>query len=133
MNENKVVITGINELHAEKLRLRLSEREQRIALKSRVNGPSAIFASGRAFFTTKANSHDDILSLVSRFVLPFTLNGTLFRHSGILIKALVGLALQKVSCYITTGTAESLFTKAKSLLRGWFHHSKNSNFLSNIN
>ncbi len=69
--------------------------------------------------------HPDIVKLVSRFAIPFTLNKTVFRHSNFLVKALVGLVSQKAAGFVTEDKAESLLTKGKALFNHFFHKEKN--------
>jgi demethoxyubiquinone hydroxylase (CLK1/Coq7/Cat5 family) len=57
----------------------------------------------------------DLVGLISRFVLPFTLNKTIFRKSGFIVKAIVGLVSQKASHFISEDTVVGLWDKVKGL------------------
>ena len=120
-----VPVRNINDLRLEIERLRAVEREQSIALGRRFSSPSALFSTIFSLFSgsdgaggTKTGGFfdQDIISLLSRFVLPFTLNKTLFRNSNFLIKTLVGLVSQKASHFITEDSVTGIWNKIKSFL-----------------
>ena len=119
-------IRNITDLRVEISRLKDVEREQAVALGKRFNGPGAILSSVVSMFSGspagegKSVFDQDIAGLISRFVLPFTLNKTIFRNSNFIVKALVGLVSQKISHFITEdgivglwGKVTSLFNKVK--------------------
>jgi hypothetical protein len=117
-------ITNISDLQAEIFRLKSLEKHQAVALKARVNSPSAIFSTVLTLFPRSNDTdgikntsifHPDIISLISRFVIPLTLNKTLFKHSNFLVKALVGLVSQKASNYVNEDAVSGIWDKAKAL------------------
>ncbi|WPU98802.1 hypothetical protein SNE26_22565 [Mucilaginibacter sp. cycad4] len=117
-------ITNISDLQAEIFRLKTLENQQAIALKARVNSPSALFSTALTLFPRSNDTdgikntsffHPDILNLISRFVIPLTLNKTLFKHSNFLVKTLVGLVSQKASNYVNEDTVGGIWDKAKAL------------------
>ena len=120
-----IPVKNIFDLQSEIIRLEKAKQEQEIVLKQRFSSPSAIFASVKSIFpkgpqgesTGAASSlfSPDILSLVSRFVLPLALNKTLFKKSGFIVKTLVGLASQKASSYISEDSVTSVWGRVKSL------------------
>jgi len=119
-------IRNINDLRSEISRLQVVEQEQRTDLGQRFRSPGAVFSTIISLFHNPANAEGhresgffdkDIVSLISRFLLPFTLNKTIFRNSGFIIKTLVGLVSQKASGFITEDTVVSLWDKAKSLFK----------------
>jgi hypothetical protein len=119
-------IRNIDDLHGEIFRLKEQEREQSIALGQRFKSPSAIFSTVASLFHNPANAdgtksssffNQDIIGLLSRFLLPLTLNKTIFRNSGFVVKAIVGLVSQKASHFITEDTVVSLWEKASSLFK----------------
>ncbi|BAU52219.1 hypothetical protein [Mucilaginibacter gotjawali] len=121
-----IPVRNIDDLRNEISRLKGVEQEQSIALSQRFRSPGAILSSIISIFHTPANADghkengffdQDIVSLISRFVLPFTLNKTVFRNSGFIIKTLVGLVSQKASNFITEDMVVSLWDKAKSLFK----------------
>jgi len=120
-----IAITNVDDLRSEINRLMISEDEQRVALGHRFSSPSALLASALTLFpkSTAAKSvmergmfHQDFVSLISRFVIPLTLNKTLFRSSGFLVKLMVGLVSQKVSGYITGSAVEKLIKQGKDVI-----------------
>lgn len=110
------------ELHEEIVRLRALEQEQAIALKQRFSSPAAIFSSIYSLFPKPAAGerhsnifNQDFVSILSRFLLPLTLNKTIFRKSGFIVKTLVGLVSQKASGYINEDSVVGLWDKVKGL------------------
>ena len=122
-----LAINNATELRSEMQRLKTIGAEQKLALGERFSSPGAIFGTVRSLLpksegsTTGELLHPDIVNLVSRFAIPFTLNKTIFRHSNFLIKALVGLASQKAAGLLTEDSTVSLFSKAKVLLNQFLH------------
>jgi hypothetical protein len=117
-------IRNINDLQDEIARLKELKDEQGAVLKQRFNSPTAILASIYSLFSgssgsdgaTKSSIFDqDFVGLISRILLPFTLNKTLFRNSGFVVKALVGLVSQKASRFINEESVTNLWDKAKSI------------------
>lgn len=116
-------ITNSTDLRQEIIRLKGLETEQSEALKARFSSPMAIFSTLYSLFP-KSN-HDgesktnifnqDFVSIISRFLIPLTLNKTLFKNSGFLIKALVGLVSQKASGFINEDSVVSVWDKVKHL------------------
>ncbi|WP_214073692.1 hypothetical protein [Mucilaginibacter sp. dw_454] len=118
------------DLKNEIYRLKGLEREKGLEIRGRFNGPGAIFSTIMSVFGRHDPSisgpeggifQQDFLGILSRFVLPFALNKTLFRNSNFIIKALVGLVSQKASHYISEDSVESVWDKAKGLF-GKFGH-----------
>ena len=115
-------IRNIYHLESEISRLSLLEAEQKKALGKRFSSPSAIFSTALSLFP-KASAglkstglfNQDFLGLLSRLVLPFTLNKTIFRKSNFIIKALVGLISQKASHYVSEENIAGVWNKVKSL------------------
>lgn len=119
-----VQITSIDNLRLEIARLKGLEQEQAIAIRQHFSSTRAIFSTILSLFpkfslTEKpgdAGSGIDIIQLISSFVLPFTLNKTLFRRSNFLIKALVRLASQRASQYINKKNLGFVWDKIKSFI-----------------
>jgi hypothetical protein len=110
------------ELKEEIIRLRALEKEQSIAIQQRFSSPGAIFSTIYSLFPKPAGGENrtnifnqDFVSILSRFLIPLTLNKTIFRNSGFLIKTLVGLVSQKASGYINEDSVVGLWDKVKSL------------------
>ena len=117
-------IKNIDDLRIEISRLRGVEKEQSIALSKRFNTPSALFSTLLSLFPkspvadgekSQGFFNQDIVGLISRFILPFTLNKTIFRHSGFIVKTLVGIVSQKVSHFITEDSLIGLWDKVKTI------------------
>jgi len=119
-------IRNISDLRGEILRLKEVEQVQSIALGERFRSPGALLSTIVSLFRSPASADgekgsgffdQDIVGLISRFVLPFTLNKTIFRNSGFIVKMLVGLVSQKASHFITEDTLVSVVDKIKSLFK----------------
>ncbi len=117
-------IRSVNDLKDEIFRLKTLEGQQSIALKGRFSSPSAIFSSAMSLFPRSADSdgvrnpglfHPDIINLISRFVIPLTLNKTLFKNSNFLVKTLVGLVSQKASNYVNEDSVSGVWGTLKGL------------------
>ncbi|MBB6108423.1 hypothetical protein [Mucilaginibacter lappiensis] len=118
-----VSIKNITDLQEEIARIRIIEAQQGQELGKRFNSPSAIFASIMSLINS-GNRKDgddhpgifnqDFFGLLSRIVLPVTLNKTLFKRSNFLVKTLVGLVSQKASNYISSDAIHGLWDKVKS-------------------
>jgi hypothetical protein len=116
-----MTINNIDDLRDEIARLKAQKNVQEAAIKEHFASPKAIFQTLLAPFKgsdikESLFNHEDILSLVSRFFLPFALNKTFFRKSNFLIKALVGLVSQKASGFITQDNVTSIWDKIKSFI-----------------
>jgi hypothetical protein len=124
------------DLQNEILRLHALEQEQRLALKQRFSSVSATFSSVVSVFSGSGEEsskgggifNQDLVGLLSRIVLPFTLNKTLFRHSGFLMKTLVGLVSQKASHYISEDSVISIWDKAKGLFTNFLKKDKGTTY-----
>ena len=116
-------IKSINDLQEEIFRLKTVESQQSVALKARFSSPSAIFSSVMSLFPRAVDSegrghgvfHPDIINLVSRLVIPLTLNKTIFKNSNFLIKTLVGLVSQKASNYVNEDSVSGIWGTVKGL------------------
>jgi len=112
-------IRNIDDLHSEIARLKGLQIEQKTALSERFSSPSEIFSTAMSLFpkstATEGIKGQDMFGLLSRIVLPLALNKTLFRHSNFIIKAIVGLASQQVSHFISEDSVSGLWDKAKGL------------------
>jgi len=122
-------IRNIFELQAEIGRLKNLEHEQSVALKARFSSPGAMLSTAMSLFPKSATAdgiksaklfNQDFLGLISRFLLPLTLNKTLFRHSGFIVKTLVGIVSQKASNYISEDAVTGVWDKAKGLFGNLF-------------
>lgn len=122
---NIQVITNVQDLKSEIYRLRHLDQEQQTALVSRFSSPSAVFSTALTLFSRSGHAdsgagHRDYVSLFSRYLIPLTLNKTIFRHSNFLVKLLVGLVSQQAAGQVTESAATNAFRKGKSILMKLF-------------
>jgi hypothetical protein len=112
-------INNITDLRVEIARLRVVKTEQEIAIKQHFSSPMAIF---NTLFSSSDKDKggifkmDDLISMASRFVLPFALNKTIFRSSNFIVKTIVGLLSQKASGFINEKNLGSVWDKVKGII-----------------
>src|SRR3569833_1439307 len=111
-----VSISNIEELRVELVCLRLVKAEQGKAIARRFNSPMTSLATLYTMFPREEGVEDknsifnqDFFGLLSRILLPLTLNKTLFRNSNFLIKGLVSLVSQKASLLINEDSVMGLW------------------------
>ncbi len=121
------LIRNRSDLRTEIFRLQQAKFEKQIALKQHFNSPGAVIStvfgllgSGGESKSDDKEPKQDFVGFLSRFIIPLVLNNTLFRGSGFLMKALVGIASQKASSYVSSDTVTGVWDKAKGLLGGLF-------------
>jgi len=122
-----LTVKNVVDLQSEILRLEALKQNQEIVLKQRFSSPKAILASVKTLFPQSSDSSgapasavsslfsQDMLGLISRFVLPIALNKTLFKNSGFIIKTVVGILSQKASSYISEDSVTSVWGRVKSV------------------
>lgn len=117
-------IKSIHDLQDEIFRLKTVEDQQSVLLKARFSSPSAIFSSVLTLFPRSHDTdgiknpglfHPDIINLISRFVIPLTLNKTIFKHSNFIVKTLVGLVSQKASNYVNEDSVSGVWGTVKGI------------------
>ena len=122
-----ISINSASELHAEIARLRVLRQEQGAAIHARFSSPSATFSTIFSLFSRGDSSKgnifgQDIFGILSRFLLPLTLNKTIFRNSNFLVKGLISLLSQKASHFINEDNVTGLWHKIISLFEKKHQH-----------
>ena len=120
----ELAIKDITELRKEIANLQVIETQQSFIIKKRFNSPSAVLATVISLFAKEPGDkakhtnlfNKDLVSILSKIVLPFTLNRTIFRNSNFITKFLVNIASQRASSLITQNTVVSFWDKLKNLL-----------------
>ena len=121
-------INNIDELRAEIARLRLVKEAQGKALARRFDTPLTTLSTLYTIFPNKGDGEksgffqQDFVSLLSRIFLPITLNKTIFRNSGFLVKTLVSLLSQKASQFINEDTITGVWEKIMLLFEKKHEH-----------
>ena len=115
-----VLINNADDLKAEILRLRHLKDEQGEAVKARFSSPLTALSTIFSVFPKSIGNkndifHQDFIGVISRVILPLTLNKTLFRNSNFLIKGIVGFLSQKASHFISEDSVTGLWDKVKSV------------------
>lgn len=125
-----VPIKTIHDLRNEIVRLETLNVQQEATLKQRFSSPSAIYKSFLSLIpksSTTTNSgkpakfvglnaifNQDVVGLISRYLLPLTLNKTLFRGSGFITRSIVTFLSEKASGYINEESVTNGWDKVKS-------------------
>jgi hypothetical protein len=119
----------IEELQAEIGILKIKRNQQEIAIHEKFNGPGAIFKTMTSLFKSDSSKslfedifNQDIISNISRVLLPMLLNSSIFRGSGFVTKTLVTLFSQKAAKKVNMDVITSLIDKVK----GIFEKNKNA-------
>ncbi|RKR85304.1 hypothetical protein BDD43_5568 [Mucilaginibacter gracilis] len=121
-----VTINNATDLKLEIARLKQIKAGQETLLKRHFNSPRALLGTITALFQkNKPRSQAsgladyDIGTLISKFLLSFTLNKTLLRKSNFIVKALVGSISQKGAGLVNNKTMAALFDKIRPHLPQW--------------
>ena len=122
-----ISINSASELQAEIARLRVLRQEQGAAIHARFSSPSATFSTIFSLFSRGDSSKgnifgQDLFGVLSRILLPLTLNKTIFRNSNFLVKGLVSLLSQKASHFINEDNVTGLWHKIVSLFEKKHQH-----------
>jgi hypothetical protein len=122
-----VLIKNSEDLKDEIARLKGLEQQQASQLKQHFSSPGAILSTVMSLFSSSKDDSkeekntslfdQDFIGLLSRIVIPIALNKTLFKHSGFLVKALVGILSQKASHYINEDSVGGVWDKIKSAFK----------------
>lgn len=121
-----VPIKSIHDLRNEIVRLETLTVQQEAAIKQRFSSAKTIYktllsALPKSAVKNSGNSlnvkgllNQDIVSAVSKFLLPLTLNKTLFKGSGYITRTIVTFLSQKASGFINQDSVTSGWDKIKS-------------------
>lgn len=121
-----VPIRNIHDLRNEIVRLETLTKQQEVAIKQRFSSPKVIYKTLVSAFpksdvknsgnslNVKGLLNQDIVSAISKFLLPITLNKTLFKGSGFITKSIVNFLSQKASGYINQESVTSGWDKIKT-------------------
>lgn len=112
----------IEELQAEIGVLRIRKDQQETAIHEKFNGPGAIFKTVTSLFKSDSSKslfddifNQDIITNISRVMLPMILNSSVFRKSGFITKTLVTLFSQKAAKNVNMDLITSLIDKVKGI------------------
>ncbi|RYE28708.1 MAG: hypothetical protein EOP42_16140 [Sphingobacteriaceae bacterium] len=120
-----VPIKSIHDLRNEIVRLETLTVQQEATIKQRFSSPKVIYKTLLSVFPKSAVNkngdgvklnallNQDVVATISKFLLPFTLNRTLFKGSGFITKSVVNFLSQKASGYINQDTVVSGWDKIK--------------------
>ncbi|MGI4727633.1 MAG: hypothetical protein ACRYGB_03595 [Janthinobacterium lividum] len=120
-----VPIKSIHDLRNEIVRLETLTVQQEATIKQRFSSPKIIYKTMLSLFPKSAVNesgsniklngllNQDVVAMVSKFLLPMTLNKTLFRGSGFITKSVVNFLSEKASGYINQENVTSGWDKIK--------------------
>jgi hypothetical protein len=118
--------TTLAELQAEIRNLNTKRYAQEIAIKAKFDGPMASIKSIGSILRgggsdKKSFFNQDLVTNVSRFILPILLNSSIFKNSGLITKAVVAIFSQKAAKKINTDSIISVVDKLKNMIKGKEH------------
>lgn len=121
-----VPIKSIHDLRNEIVRLETLTVQQEATIKQRFSSPKTIYRTLLSAFPKSAVSesghslklngllNQDVVAIISKFLLPMTLNKTLFKGSGFITKSIVNFISEKASGYINQESVTSGWDKIKT-------------------
>ncbi|MGI4020667.1 MAG: hypothetical protein ACRYFA_04115 [Janthinobacterium lividum] len=121
-----VPIKSIHDLRNEIVRLETLNVQQEVAIKQRFSSPKTIYktllsALPKSTVSNSGNSlnvkgllNQDIVGAISKYLLPLTLNKTLFKGSGFITKSVVNFLSKQASGYINQNTVTTGLDKIKT-------------------
>ena len=116
-----VVIKNQTDLKLEIHRLKADKLDQELHIKQHFNSPRAILGTIVSLFHKNKTgettpSGQGFGALISKYLLPLTLDKTLFRKSGVMVKVLVRMLSQKASGLVSDENFSSFWDKLKNLI-----------------
>lgn len=123
-----VPIKTIHDLRNEIVRLETLNVQQEVAIKQRFSSPSTIYKTLLTVFPKSSSGHNgkptqlngllnqDLVATISKFLLPFTLNKTLFKESGFITRSIVTFLSKKASEYINQNSVTTGWDKIKTMV-----------------
>jgi hypothetical protein len=117
--------SSLAELRAEIDFLKVKQFQDEEALKEKFSSPSAIFSSITGLLKTDTGKksfmqdlmQQDIITNISRVLLPIFLNGVLFKKSGFITKTLITFLSQKAAKQVNSDKISGLMDKVKGLFQ----------------
>jgi len=113
------------ELQAEIDVLKIKRYQQESVIQERFNGPVATLKSIGSLFKTGSGKksffeemlNEDIITNISRFILPIMLNSSIFKNSGFITKTVVALFSQKAAKNVNMDVILNLVDKIKNMFK----------------
>jgi hypothetical protein len=118
-------VKNIDDLRLEIYRLKGLEEQQSLALRQRFSSVSSSISTVLSLFPRSQNADGektggifnlDLVQMISSFLLPFTLNKTLFRRSNFITKALVRFVSLRASRFINEDSVSNIWDKIKAFI-----------------
>jgi hypothetical protein len=122
-----LTVKNIDDLRSQIIWLKSVEEQQSMAIRQRFNGPVSFISTVLSLFPKAPEGEEkkgggsfapDMIQLLSGFLLPFTLNKTVFRRSNFIVKALVKLVSKKASRFINESSVSHLWDRIKIFIPG---------------
>lgn len=117
--------SSLAELRAEIDFLKVKQFKDEEALKEKFSNPSAIFNSVAGLFKTDTGKktfmqdlmQQDIITNISRVLLPIFLNGVVFKNSGFITKTLITFLSQKAAKQVNSNQFSGILDKVTGLFK----------------
>lgn len=116
---------SLAELRAEIDLLKVKQFRNEEALKEKLSSPSAIFSTITSLFKSDNSNksvvqdfaQSDIITNISRIILPIFLNGVLFKKSGFITKTLITFLSQKAAKQVNSTKISGILDKFKGAFK----------------
>ncbi|WP_207429240.1 hypothetical protein [Pedobacter sp. SYSU D00535] len=113
------------ELQAEIQFLKVQQFHQEENLKEKFSNPTTIFQAITGLFKSSSSNkslvHDfmnqDMITNISRVILPLFLNGVIFKKSGFIVKTLVTFLSQKAAKKVNSNAISGIIDKVSGLFK----------------
>ncbi len=118
--------SSLAELQAEIQFLKVQQFKQEENLKHQFSSPGTILKTLGGFFKTESGTHrsfmhdlmsQDIITNVSRVIIPLLLNGVIFKKSGFIVKTLVTFLSQKAAKQVNSHALSSVLDKITGIFK----------------
>ncbi|WP_207533664.1 hypothetical protein [Desertivirga arenae] len=117
---------SLAELQAEVQYLKVQQFKQEEVLKEKLSSPKEIFKAVTSLFksdTGKRQSftselmNQDLITNITRVILPLLLNGVVFKKSGFIVKTLMTFISQKAATQVNSHTLSGLVDKVTGIFK----------------
>jgi len=116
----------IAELQAEIQYLKVQQFKQEENLKEKLSSPKEIFKAVTHLFKSDSGKkqsfvseliNQDLITNITRVILPLILNGVVFKKSGFLIKTLMTFVSQKAAAQVNSHSVSGLIDKVTGIFK----------------
>lgn len=116
----------LTELQAEIQYLKVQRFKQEEELKEKISSPKEVFKTITHLFKSDSGKrqsfvseliNQDLITNITRVVLPLLLNGVVFKKSGFLVKTLMTFVSQKAAAQVNSHTLSGIVDKVTGIFK----------------